>query len=117
MIGLIVKVLICPIGVLLSDWLFAGVQFRSFYQAILVGLILAVVGYTMELFLLSRDSFWLTNALDFFATALIVYYSAFFFPGTHITWAGALLTALLLTITEYFQHQWLIRSGRAEKTA
>lgn len=57
------------------------------------------------------------NAIaDFDATTLIVYFVSLLFAGAAVTFLGAVLTALLIGVTEYFQHQWLISSGRTEKS-
>ncbi|OYD08253.1 DUF2512 family protein [Paludifilum halophilum] len=115
MIGLLVKLIVCPSVVLLSTAMFADVYYPYIYQPIIVGLVLAVVGHMMELLLLKRGTFWLSNIMDFIAATAIVYFSAFFFAGAQMTVIGALLTGFLLTVAEYFQHLWLIRTGKTQK--
>ncbi|MBC2581922.1 DUF2512 family protein [Clostridium sp. DJ247] len=116
MTGLIMKIIICPLAVLSSDYLFTDVYFPYAYQAIVLGLILAVAAHVMELLFLKKGTFWINNVLDFIAAAVIVYVGQFFLTGARITFIGALLTSALLTITEYFQHLHLIRSGKTEKS-
>lgn len=117
MVGFIIKLFVCPTVVYLSDFMFRDVYYPALYQPILVGLVLAVAAHIMELFILRRGTFWISNIMDFFAATAIVYFSAFFFTGARITYIGAMLTAFFLAVTEYFQHLWLIRTGKAEKTA
>lgn len=116
MTSLIMKIIICPLAVLLSDYLFADIYFPYIYQAIILGIILAVAAYVMELLFLKKGTFWINNVLDFILATVIVYVSQFFFTGARITFIGALLTSALLTITEYFQHLYLIRSGKTKKS-
>jgi hypothetical protein len=54
--------------------------------------------------------------MDFAAATLIVYFVSLFLIGAEVTFFGALLTRLLLTITEIFQHRYLIQSGRTRKS-
>jgi uncharacterized membrane protein YvlD (DUF360 family) len=110
---LLLKILIAAVIVLVSDFLIANVFYPSFYQPILVGIVLAAVGYMMEKALLRRGTVWVTTGLDIVASAILLYISVYFFPGSRITLDGALLTALFLGIAEYFYHHWLIRGERA----
>lgn len=114
--GLLIKLVVCPAVVLLSAYvLFADVYYPSLYQPIVVGLVLAIAAHMMEVFMLRPGTLWISTAMDFVAATVIVYFSEFFFTGARITFVGAMLTAFLLSITEYFQHKWLIQSGRTEK--
>lgn len=113
--SLFLKLILVPVIVLLSDFLIANVFYPSFYQPIIVGIVLAVVGHVMENVLLRRGTLWVTTALDIVASSIILYVSVYFFPGSRMTLDGALLTALFLGITEYFYHLWLIRSERVEE--
>lgn len=115
LLSLLIKLVVSPIVVFLSTYLFLDVNYAHFYQAILVGWVLAVVGYIMEVLILRRGAFWINNALDFVVSTVILYASAFFFAGALVTFVGALLTVFVLTVIEYFLHKWLIQSGRMEK--
>jgi uncharacterized membrane protein YvlD (DUF360 family) len=115
MTGLFVKLITCPIIVVLSALFFANVNFAYWYQPIMLGVILAVVGHFMEIFLLKKGTTWLSTMLDFAASVLIVYYVAIAFENAVVTFWGAILTAVLLSISEMLQHNWLVNSGRTEK--
>ncbi|WP_373228942.1 hypothetical protein [Cohnella sp.] len=115
MTSLLMKIFICPIGVIVSAWLFPGVRYGAYYQPIIVGLILAVVGVLMEYMLLKKGTLWISTFMDFAASVLIVYFVSNWFPGAAVTFFGAILTGALLAITEHFTHLWLIQSGRTQK--
>jgi hypothetical protein len=115
LIGLILKILICPAVVYLTDVATIDVNFASANQAVLLGLVLAVAGQVMELVLLKRGTLWFSTLVDFLAFIFIVYVGSWFLPGSYVTFVGALLTASFLAITEYLQHAWLIRTGRTKK--
>lgn len=115
MAGLLVKLIVCPLTVMLAAYIFPNVNYTALYQPIIVGLILALSAHMMEVFLLKKGTFWMSTFMDFIAATLIVYFVSLFQLAT-VTFFGAILTALLLTLTEFVQHRWLIRSGRTQKS-
>ncbi|WP_100405547.1 DUF2512 family protein [Bacillus solitudinis] len=112
MIGLIVKIFVCPITVMIASLIFANVYYANLIQAITVGLVLAVAAHMMEVLILKKRTFWISTIIDFFAAALIVYVVSGLFATSVVTIGGAFLTAILLTFTEVIQHSWLINSGK-----
>ncbi|MFC4077709.1 hypothetical protein [Salinithrix halophila] len=117
MAGLIAKLIICPLVVWISMFLFEGVYYPNWVQPIIVGIILAVLAHFMEVLFLRRGVFWINNSMDFVAAVLVLLFSGTFFEGARVTMTGALLTAFILAVTEYFQHLWLLKSGRTYKGA
>ncbi|HLR72238.1 MAG TPA: DUF2512 family protein [Pseudogracilibacillus sp.] len=113
--GLVVKLIVAPIGIILASWIFPIVNFANWYQPIMLGIVVAVVGYLMEVTMLREDTNWMTLIADFVVASAIVYFGAMFFMNSYVTFLGALLTGALLGVTEIFQHNWLLNSGRAKK--
>lgn len=104
MTGLLTRLLVCPSVVYLSSVAFGSiVYFPSWYQIIAVGVVLAIAGYAMKVWLLNKMNIWYIVVIDFVAAAIIVYLSGFVFSAATITLLGALLTAFLLAITEAIQ--------------
>lgn len=116
MAGLITKIFVCPITVVISAFLFTNVDYAAIYQPIIVGLVLAVAAHMMEVMILRKGTLWMSTVMDFIAATLIVYFVSLLFAGAAVSFLGAVLTAILISITEYFEHQWLIKSGRTEKS-
>ncbi|MFC2947741.1 DUF2512 family protein [Virgibacillus sediminis] len=116
MTGLIMKLIICPITVTLASFIFPNVAYAALWQPVLVGLILAVAAHVMEMFLLKDGTLWVSTVMDFGAATLIVYFVSQFLAGAEVTFIGAVLTGILLTITEIFQHRYLIQSGKTKKS-
>ncbi len=116
MTSFIMKVIICPLALMLSDWLFASVEFTTYTQPIIIGLILAVVGTIMEFILLRRGTVWMSTFMDFIATFLIVYFVSNWYEGAVVTLWGALLVSLILGVAEYFTHRWLVGNGKTKKS-
>lgn len=117
MTSLLMKVIICPLALIVSAWILPNVQYAAIYQPIIVGLILAAVGTAMEYMLLKKGTLWTSTLLDFVATVAVVYLISNAFPGAAVTFFGAIIVGLLFAVIEYFTHLWLIRSGRTEKSA
>ncbi|MCR2822611.1 YndM family protein [Lederbergia panacisoli] len=115
MLNLIMKLIVCPIIVIIAANFLTNVNFPYVYQPIVIGITLAVVGHLMEIAILQKGTFWISNAVDFVTSALIIYFLSYFFAGADVTMGGAIITAALLTVVEFFVHLWLIRSGRARK--
>lgn len=115
MLNLIIKLIVFPIVVLIAAYLFPNVAFAHASQPIVIGFTAALASHLMEWALLQKGTFWISNAADFIAGFLIVYFLAYFYTGAEVTMIGALLTSLLLTAVEYFQHLWLLRTGRARR--
>ncbi|MBS4197228.1 DUF2512 family protein [Lederbergia citri] len=115
MLNLIMKLIVCPIVVIIAANFLTNVHFERVYQPIILGFTLAVVGHLMELAILNKGTFWISNTVDFIVSAAAIYFISYFFVGAYVTFGGALITAALLTVVEFFVHLWLIRSGRARK--
>lgn len=116
MIGLIIKVLVCPLVVYISDMVFKDINYINSYQAIITGLVIAVIGHIMEVFILKKGTLWISSFADLAASFIIVYLSQFFLPGSYITPAGAAITALIIAITEHLEHIYLIKEGKTKKS-
>ncbi|MGC4379376.1 DUF2512 family protein [Fictibacillus sp. Mic-4] len=117
MTGLLIKIFVCPTILIIASFILPNVHYSSAYQAAIVGLVLALVGHMMEVMLLREDTLVLSAVLDFFASTLIVYFVSAWLPNTTVTFPGAILTAVLLTIAEIPLHRYLVRSGQARKSA
>jgi hypothetical protein len=110
------KLVICPLTVIIAAFLLPNVNFANLFQPIIVGLVLAGAGVMMEYFFLKEGTLWLSTGMDFVASVLIVYFVSLFFVGALVTFFGAILTGLLLAVTEYFTHRWLIQTGKTQKS-
>lgn len=115
MTGLLIKLVVCPVGVLLASVVLPNVDYASVWQPIIVGLVLAVAAHMMEVLLLKKGTLWTSTFMDFVAASLIVYFVSLLFVNAEVSFFGALLTGLLLAITEIPQHRYLIQSGKTEK--
>jgi len=113
--GLVVKLIITPIGIIFASWILPNVNFANWYQPIILGIIAALIGYFLEVAMLREDTNWMMAIIDFVLSSAIIYFGAMFFADSFVTFWGSLLTGAILAVTEIFQHNWLLNSGRAEK--
>ncbi len=58
--------------------------------------------------MLRKGALWINNVIDLVAAFIFVYFSHYVFHRATTTFFGALLTAILLAVTEYMQHLYLI---------
>lgn len=116
MTGFIMKIILMPLVVAICSGIFGNVDYVSWYQPIVVGLVLAVIGQLLEVMMLRRSTTFITDIIDFIAATLIVYYVSQYLNGAFVTFWGAVLTALIITLIEIPVHRWLVRSSRAEKS-
>lgn len=116
MIGFFMKLFIYPILMVILHALLPGLRYSFLYQAVAVGILLALLAHGLELILLKDGTFWISNILDFVIALIVVYSSQFFTTGTRITPGDALITAFVLALTEFYQHLFILRTGRAIKS-
>jgi hypothetical protein len=111
----LMKIIICPLSVILASFLFTNVRYAALYQPIFVGVVLAVIGTLMEYLFLREGTLWINTVLDFIVSTFFVYFITIFFYGARITIVGAILTGLILAIVEHFIHLYLIKSQKTKK--
>lgn len=116
MTGLILKLISCPLIVYIANSFIPGIRYANLLQIILVGVIIALMGHLMEVLLLRTTTVTISTVLDFLAAFVIVYLSRFFFTTATITFTGAFITALLIALGEYVQHQYLTRTHKTQKS-
>jgi len=117
MTGLIIKLFASPIMIGLAAFLLPNVNYTSVIQPIVVGIIVAVAGHLLEVLLLKEDTISISTVLDFISATLIVFIVSRFFFNAEVTFYGALLTGILIALSEIPQHIYLVKSGRTQETA
>ena len=114
MIGLIMKLIVCPLTLIICKYIF-GLHY-TIAQGIFIGVVLAFAAHVLELFILKRGTLWISTLADLIAAFSIIYLSQFLLNNVSITVLGAIFTAALITVFEYLEHYYLIRSGKTKKT-
>jgi Protein of unknown function (DUF2512). len=116
MTGLLLKIILCPVAVSSVAYLLSNhVYYPSFIYPVGIGLLIAIMGHTIEVVLLQQGSVWLSTIIDMMAVALLSYFSQFIIHGSYVTFGGAFITALVIGISEHLQHTYLVADGKAKK--
>lgn len=115
MTGLLIKLIVCPITLIISDDILSTLNFASTYQSLLVGVVFAIFAHILEMFFLMPTMIWMNNLLDFIAAIFVIYLSQYFLPNTYITLTGATLASVFINVTELIEHYYLVRSGKANR--
>lgn len=114
--GLIAKLILTPLSILVTYFIFPyELRFASIYQILGLGFFVAIFDHYSEMVLLRPGRYWVTNFADILFSFLFIYISQFVLPGVSVTIMGGVLTSALLFITEYLQHLYLLTTGRAGK--
>lgn len=116
MSSLIAKLILCPLAILVTYFIFPyELHFANIYQILGLGFFIAVFGRYIEIVLLRPGSYWVTNFADILFSFIFIYTYQFLFSGVSVTIMGGVLTSALLFVTEYLQHLYLLKTGRAKK--
>ncbi|MBN6187632.1 DUF2512 family protein [Aneurinibacillus sp. BA2021] len=116
MTSFLMKVVTCPLAIILASFLFPNVNYSNFAQPIIVGVILALAGTMLEYLFLREGTLWLSTGADFVASILVIYLVSQFFYGARVTLMGAVATSLIIAAVEFFVHSYLINSGQTRKS-
>ncbi|WML35737.1 DUF2512 family protein [Clostridium sp. OS1-26] len=115
MAGFIIKIIIFPVILLLSNYIFTDISYPYFYQSIFVGVVLAAITHLIDLVLL-RPGFLLINTIcEFLAAFAVIYSTQFLLPGSSVNLIGALIAATILAIVEFFINRYLLTNTKLKK--
>lgn len=113
----LLKIIALPLIIGLASYILPNVHFTNFWQPVILGVVLAIIGTLMEGILLRTNTVTLSTVLDFIVATIVLYFGATFFTdAAYITFAGAVITALIIGIAEHFTHRYLMRRD-TENTA
>ena len=115
MTSFLLKVIAAPLSVVAAAWVLTNVNYTAFYQPIIVGLVIAVLGVMMEGMLLREGTVWVSTVFDFVIATLIVYFLTNWFVGAEATFFGAVIVGAWIGVVEHVVHLWLVRSGRTQQ--
>jgi hypothetical protein len=115
--GFLAKLIICPIVVVVSSLVFSErIHYNSIFQPVIAGLVLAVLAHVIEALFLKQGRVLIIAVTDLISSSLAIYLLSSAFSGSSVTFSGAVLTGILLALTEYFEHVLLVMGGRAQKS-
>lgn len=114
MVFLLVKITLSIAMLFLGTYIFPGISYPYFFQPVILGLIIALTGRLMEYMVLEKGFLWTSTLMDLISFTAIIHIGSLFMEDATITFVGAFLTALLLSVGEHLLHYWIVRTGRSQ---
>ena len=102
------KLFLTPGVLFLADIFSPSISFTNPWRIVSVGLFIAVLNFVLDTTLLRRTGTSWLAIIEFVATAVVVYFAPSFVTGVVVTTTGALLSGVLLGISEYCTHRLLL---------
>ena len=103
MLGMIVRFIVSAIVLLLVSYIVPGLRVAGFTGALIAAVVIAVLGYLVELAFGSRVNRWGRGAVGFITAAVVIYIAQFIVPGAiSVSIIGALLASLVIGIIDTF---------------
>ncbi|GGE50968.1 hypothetical protein GCM10011391_32170 [Pullulanibacillus camelliae] len=116
MINLLLKLILTSVIIIASDAISPySIQFGAIYEAIIIGVFIALINYSVEWLMFTKGTLWITTILDFVITLCVLYFGTMLFDDAFIGIGGAIVTTILITIVEFILHQWLLRMNWGSK--
>lgn len=106
--NVLLKLVLTPLIVIFCD-LFSPYQisYESVWQCLVIGFSAAIVNIALEWLFFGKGTYWITTLFDFVTTLCVVYFGTMLFPASLLSPYGALSITILVTVLEYFLHNWL----------
>ncbi|AFM42907.1 putative membrane protein [Desulfosporosinus acidiphilus SJ4] len=103
MIGMIVRFIVSALVLLLVSYIVPGLRVAGFTGALIAAVVIAVLGYLVELAFGNKVSRMGRGSIGFITAAVVIYLSQFIVPGSiSVSIIGALLASLVIGIVDSF---------------
>nr|WP_275583899.1 DUF2512 family protein [Scopulibacillus daqui] len=108
--NVILKIVLTPVIIIIAD-LFSNVQinYGTAYEAVIIGVIVGLINFAVELLLFRRGTFWITTIADFVITMFVIFFGSNVFRDAYIGALGAFTLSLIITVLEYFIHFYVLK--------
>ena len=101
MLGVIVRFVVSAIVLLLVSYIVPGLQVAGFWGALVAAVVIAALGYVIELAFGEKISRFGRGTVGFLTAAVVIYLSQFLVPGAiSVNIIGALLASLVIGIVD-----------------
>ncbi|WP_407307162.1 phage holin family protein [Desulfosporosinus sp. SB140] len=103
MLGAIVRFIVSAVVLLLVSYIVPGLRVAGFTGALIAAVVIAVLGYLVELAFGNKISRMGRGSIGFVTAAVVIYLSQFIVPGSiSVSIIGALLASLVIGIVDSF---------------
>lgn len=106
--NVLLKLVLTPLIVTFCD-LFSPYQinYDSTWECLVIGISAAIVNISLEWLFFTKGTYFITTLFDFATTLCVIYFGSTLFPAAFVSPYGALSITILVTVLEYFLHNWL----------
>ena len=101
-VGAIVRFIVSALVLMLMGYIVPGFSHLAFWDAMLAALVIAVVGYLLEVLFGRGISPYGRGLVGFLVSAAVVWVAQFFVPTMHVTILGALIAAFVIGLVDMF---------------
>ena len=102
-VGTLIRFVVSALVLLLVSWLLPGITVSGFTGALLAAVVIAVLGYVVEVLLGDKISPQRRGIVGFITSAVVIYLAQFIVPSfLSVNIVGALLAALVIGIIDAF---------------
>jgi putative membrane protein len=98
----VIRFAVAAIVLMFVGFLVPGFSVNNFWTALLAAVVIAVIGWLIELMFSDRISPYNRGIVGFIVSAVVIWLTQFVVPGFSVTVLGALLAALVIGIIDLF---------------
>ncbi len=98
----VVRFVIAALVLMLIGYLVPGFGALNFFSALLAALVIAGLGYLIELLLGRSVSPYAHGVVGFLVSAVVIYVTQFVVPGMTVSLLGALIASLVIGVVDMF---------------
>lgn len=103
MLGTVVRFVVSALVLMLVSWLLPGIRVSGFTGALIAAIVIAVLGYLIELALGDRISPRSRGIVGFVVAAVVIYVAQFIIPSyLSVSLLGSLLAAFVIGLIDAF---------------
>ncbi|WP_025026841.1 phage holin family protein [Caldalkalibacillus mannanilyticus] len=98
----LIRFIVAAIVLLTVSWLIPAFTIVGFWNAFLAAIVIAAIGWGIELMMGDRISLYSRGIVGFLVSAVVIYFAQFFIVNFQTTFMGALLAAAVIGIVDLF---------------
>jgi len=98
----VLRFVIAALVLMVVSYVVPGFRGLSFWNALLAALVIAGLGYLIELLLGRNVSPYARGVVGFLVSAVVIYLAQFLVPGMSVSILGALLASLVIGVVDAF---------------
>ncbi|SHG98847.1 putative membrane protein [Thermosyntropha lipolytica DSM 11003] len=103
MIGAVVRFIVSALVLMLVSFLIPGISVNGFVGALIAALVIAGLGYVVEMIMGEKVSPKARGVVGFITSAVVIYLAQFIIPGfLSVSLLGSLIAALVIGIIDAF---------------